>query len=159
MLRKVKLCLRHPALRRYLVLLPGVMINRRPYATDLSDARWALIEPVLSAWRAGCAGPRLPPASPPYQSVYGYCAAREKDGTTAAIRDLLRRRVREQAGRAGEPAAALLDAQSVKTSGTPPDLAGHRRRESCRVGSYAGPAGWLLRSRRLAGVSVPDRPA
>jgi len=24
---------------------------RRPYATDLSDARWALIEPVLSAWR------------------------------------------------------------------------------------------------------------
>jgi hypothetical protein len=27
------------------------MIDRRPYATDLSDARWALIEPVLSAWR------------------------------------------------------------------------------------------------------------
>ena len=51
MLRKVKLCSRHPALRRYLVLLPGVMIDRRPYATDLSDARWALIEPVLSAWR------------------------------------------------------------------------------------------------------------
>jgi len=26
--------------------------TRRPYATDLSDARWALIEPALSAWRA-----------------------------------------------------------------------------------------------------------
>jgi hypothetical protein len=61
MLRKVKLCSRHPALRRYLVLLPGVMINRRPSATDLSDARWSLIEPVLSAWRAGraAAGPAI----------------------------------------------------------------------------------------------------
>ncbi len=27
------------------------MSNRRAYRTDLSDARWALIEPVLSAWR------------------------------------------------------------------------------------------------------------
>ena len=28
------------------------MTSRLPYATDLSDARWALIEPTLSAWRA-----------------------------------------------------------------------------------------------------------
>src|SRR5712691_5859609 len=28
------------------------MTSRRLYRTDLSDARWALIEPVLSAWRA-----------------------------------------------------------------------------------------------------------
>src|ERR1019366_2004131 len=111
MLRKVKLCSRHPALRRPLVLLPGVMINRRPYATDLSDARSALIEPVLSAWRAGrqparpspsrshdrreivnavlhvnragCAWHLLPHDFPPNQRVYGYCAAREKEGTTA----------------------------------------------------------------------------
>lgn len=25
---------------------------RKPYPSDLSDARWALIEPVLTAWRA-----------------------------------------------------------------------------------------------------------
>src|SRR5436190_1477504 len=30
----------------------AVVTNRRTYRTDLSDARWALIEPVLSAWRA-----------------------------------------------------------------------------------------------------------
>jgi transposase len=30
--------------------------SRRPYRTDLSDARWALIEPMLSAWRAKRAG-------------------------------------------------------------------------------------------------------
>jgi transposase len=172
MLRKVKLCIRHPALRRYLVLLPGVMINRRPYATDLSDARWSLIEPVLSAWRAGraaagpaitqpvhdrreivnailhvnragCAWHLLPHDFPPYQSVYGYCAAREKDGTTAAIRDLLRRRVREQAGRAGEPTAAILDAQSVKTSGNPPESS-----QGIDAGNHAG---WVVMPGRLAG--------
>ena len=34
------------------MLLVSVMTKRLPYATDLSDARWALIEPTLSAWRA-----------------------------------------------------------------------------------------------------------
>ncbi|GGR92183.1 hypothetical protein GCM10010269_34250 [Streptomyces humidus] len=29
-----------------------VMAERRAYPSDLSDARWELIEPVLSAWRA-----------------------------------------------------------------------------------------------------------
>jgi transposase len=28
------------------------MSPRRAYRTDLSDARWALIEPILAAWRA-----------------------------------------------------------------------------------------------------------
>ncbi len=28
------------------------MSEQRPYPSDLSDARWHLIEPVLSAWRA-----------------------------------------------------------------------------------------------------------
>jgi transposase len=150
MLRKVKLCLRHPALRRYLVLKIGVVIDRRPYATDMSDARWALLVPVLSAWRAGraaaglglaapahdlreivnailyvnragCAWHLLPHDFPPYQTVYGYYAAWEKDGTTAAIHDLLRGKVRERAGRAAEPTAAILDAQSVKTSCNPPE--------------------------------------
>ena len=34
---------------------------RRPYRTDLSDARWALIEPTLSAWRAGRVGLGISP--------------------------------------------------------------------------------------------------
>ena len=150
MLRKVKLCLRHPALRRYLMLLLSVMINRRPYATDLSDARWALIEPVLSAWRqaraeagpglsepvhdlreivnailyvnrAGCAWQLLPHDLPPYRTACGYYARREKDGTTGAIHDLLRGKVREQAGPSPEPTAAITDARVVKTSSSAPE--------------------------------------
>ena len=121
------------------------MASRRPYATDLSDARWALIEPVLSAWRAeraaaglglaspvhdlreivnailyvnraGCAWHLLPHDFPPYKTVFDYYAKWERDGTTQAIHDLLRARARERAGRAAEPTAAIIDAQSVKTS-------------------------------------------
>ena len=28
-----------------------VVSERKPYPSDLSDARWALIEPTLTAWR------------------------------------------------------------------------------------------------------------
>jgi len=123
---------------------------RRPYATDLSDARWALIEPVLSAWRAGraeaglglaepvhdlreivnailyvnragCAWHLLPHDFPPYTPIYDYYAKWEKDGTTEAIHDLLRARVREQAGRSSGPTAAIIDARVVKTSSNAPE--------------------------------------
>jgi transposase len=119
--------------------------ERRPYPTDLSDARWALIDPVLSAWRAkraaaglglsapvhdlreivnaimyvnraGCAWHLLPHDFPPWKTVYDYYAKWEKDGTAQDLHDLLRRQVRERAGRAAEPTAAIIDAQSVKTS-------------------------------------------
>ncbi|MHB1874400.1 MAG: transposase [Streptosporangiaceae bacterium] len=112
------------------------MTSRRAYRTDLSDARWALIGPVLSAWRAARAGAGLglsPPVHelreivnailyvnrtgmaweylphdfPPYKTVYDYYAKWEAGGTTEAVHDLLRAKVREQAGRAGEPTAPV----------------------------------------------------
>jgi transposase len=99
---------------------------------SLSDARWALIEPALSAWRArraeaglalsgpvhelreivnailyvspaGCAWHLLPHDFPPYKTVYGYHSAWDKDGTAGAVHDLLRAKAREQADRSPEP--------------------------------------------------------
>src|SRR5216684_9332698 len=99
------------------------MSPRRAYRTDLSDARWALIEPILAAWRAaraeaglglsepvhdlreivdailyvnrtGCAWEYLPHDFPPFKTVYGYFAAWRDDGTTERIHDVLRRRLR-----------------------------------------------------------------
>lgn len=126
------------------------MTSRRLYRTDLSDARWALLEPVLSAWRRARAGAGLglsspvhdlreivnailyvnrtriaweylPHDFPPYKTVYDYYAKWEADGTTEQIHDLLRGKVREAAGRSGQPSAAILDAQSVKTSSNVPE--------------------------------------
>lgn len=125
------------------------MASRRAYRTDLSDARWELIEPVFSLWRAaraeaglrlaapvhdlreivnavlyvnrtGIAWEYLPHDFPPWKTVYDYYAKWEADGTTQAIHDLLVARVREQAGRSPEPAAAIIDARVVKTSSNAP---------------------------------------
>jgi transposase len=128
----------------------AVMTSRRLYRTDLSDARWALIEPVLSTWRQaraeaglGLSGPvhdlreivnailyvnrtgiaweYLPHDFPPCKTVYDYYAKWEADGTTEQIHDLLRRRVRAAAGRREQPSAAILDAQTIRTSGNVPE--------------------------------------
>ena len=124
---------------------------RRAYPSDLSDARWALIEPIVAAWRAaraeqslginqpihdlrdivnailyvnrtGMAWAYLPHDFPPPSTVYWYYAEWEKDGITETIHEMLRRRVREAAGRPAEPTAALADAQSVKTSSNVPEI-------------------------------------
>jgi transposase len=126
------------------------MIVRRAYRSDLSDARWVLVEPVLSAWRqaragaglglsepvhnlreivnailhvnrTGIAWEYLPHDFPPCKTVYDYYAKWEADGTTEAIHELLRRKVREQAGRSPEPTAAIIDARVVKASSNAPE--------------------------------------
>jgi len=126
------------------------MSDRRPYPSDLSDARWELIEPVLTAWRAVRRGrgldigrpPRhdlrrimdailyvdrtgipwryLPHDFPPWATVYGYFAAWQKDGVLDQLAAMLRSLVREHGGRDPEPSACVLDAQSVKTSANVP---------------------------------------
>jgi hypothetical protein len=45
----------------------------------------------------------------------------EKEGVTEAIHELLRGRVRRAAGRTEEPSAAVIDSQTVKTSGNVPE--------------------------------------
>ncbi|WP_329474091.1 IS5 family transposase [Streptomyces sp. NBC_01723] len=119
------------------------MSARRPYRSDVSDARWALIEPVFAAWRARRTGPGtaarahdareivnailyanrtgipweyLPHDFPPYKTIYDYYAKWEADGTTRQVHDLLRDETCQLHGRSVQPTAAVADAQSVKTS-------------------------------------------
>ena len=124
------------------------MSDRRAYRTDLSDARWALIEPILTKWRAdrvglGISPPKhglrelvnailyvnrtgvqweyLPHDFPPAKTVYHYYALWQADGTTEAIHNALRTKVRVHKGRQEEPTAAIIDSQSVKTSSNVPE--------------------------------------
>ncbi len=116
------------------------MSDRKPYKSDLSDERWALIEPVISAWKAdhpsptghqgryeireivnailyqgrtGCQWDYLPHDLPPKSAVYYYFAAWRDDGTDVKINDLLRWQVREKAGRSEDPSLVVIDTQSV----------------------------------------------
>lgn len=126
------------------------MSERRAYPSDLSDARWELVEPVLAAWRferrgrtldfgrppehelreildailyvdrTGVQWRYLPHDFPPWETCYGYLTKWEKAGIFAQLNGLPRKLVREKEGRGGEPSACIVDAQSVKTSTSVP---------------------------------------
>jgi transposase len=80
-----------------------------------------IVNAILYVNRTGIAWEYLPHDFPPYKTVHGYFALWEKEGITEAIHDALRGEVRRAAGRSPEPTAAILDAQTVKTSGNVPE--------------------------------------
>lgn len=113
-------------------------MNRKAYPTDLKDAEWAILEPLLPKAkpggrprsvdlreilnaifyreRTGCAWEMLPHDFPPAKTVYDYFNNWSQDGIWEQINGILVRRVREAAGRDPEPSAAIIDSQSVKTT-------------------------------------------
>jgi transposase len=118
--------------------------RRRVYPSDMTDAEWALIEPMLPApaWLAGRGGRpaehcrrdvvdairylvkegitwrAMPIDLPPWSTVYDYVAGWQASGATAAMHDQLRDQVRVAAGRRPEPTAAITDSQSVRAAET-----------------------------------------
>lgn len=111
---------------------------RKPYPTDLKDAEWAILAPLLPEAksggrprrvdlrevlnaifyreRTGCAWEMLPHDLPPPKTVYDYFNKWSQDGTWERINATLARRVRQAEGRDPEPSAAIIDSQSVKTT-------------------------------------------
>jgi putative transposase len=116
--------------------MPGV---HRPYPSDLSDAEWALLAPLLPPparcgrprkWpdrriadavfyvlRSGGAWRLLPREFPPWQTVYARFRRWRVSGTLYRVHAVLRAHVRATEGRAPEPSAAVIDSQSTKTTG------------------------------------------
>jgi putative transposase len=112
--------------------------NVCPYPTDLTDAQWKLIEPllpkpkckrrpreiplreivnaILYLLRTGCAWRLLPRDLPKWQTVYTYFRRWRLAGVWKKIHDLLREKTRRHAGRKSTPSAAIVDSQSVKTT-------------------------------------------
>ncbi|WP_380284050.1 IS5 family transposase [Kitasatospora purpeofusca] len=121
------------------------MAERKPYPSDLSDARWALIEPILTAWRkarldrrptgqlakvdlrdvfnailyvnrTGIPWKYLPRDFPNHGTVYAYYAAWRDEGIFAQLNYDLAGLARVKEGRKPGPTASVIDTQSVKTS-------------------------------------------
>ena len=107
------------------------------YASDVTDAQWALIEPLIPVYRwgrpreldmrqvvkaifyllkTGCQWERLPKTYPNYNSVYYYFARWSNEGVWETINTALREQVRVAAGRNAQPSAASIDSQRVKTT-------------------------------------------
>ena len=108
---------------------------RKPYPSDLTDAQWAIIEPLIptsgvgrpriidlrevvnaifSLNRSGCHWDMLPHDLPARSTVHDYFAQWRDDGTWQAILDALRRAVRQAQGRESQPSMACIDSQTVK---------------------------------------------
>ena len=117
--------------------------TRRPrYPSDMSQAEWAVCEPLLPApaWLAGRGGRpaswcmrdivdairylthngpvwrALPADFPPAGTVYWWTDKWQADRSTEQMHADLRDRVRAAAGRSTRPSAAIIDSQSVKGS-------------------------------------------
>jgi transposase len=108
------------------------------YASRLTDAEWALIEPHMPAVkrlgrpretelrtvldaifdiaRTGCQWRMLPQDSPPFTIVQGYFYDWRDDGLFERINFELLLQAREAPGREASPSAGVIDSQSVKTT-------------------------------------------
>ena len=104
--------------------------------TDLSDAEWQVVQPLLPpeaktgrprqpplrtlvtaivyVLRAGCAWRLLPREFPPWKPVLPSLRRWRLDGTWERAQRRLRQRLRVQLGREPEPSAGSIDSQSVK---------------------------------------------
>jgi transposase len=106
------------------------------YPSDLTDAEWALVEPMIPPAKhggrrrqvnvrevlngifyvlsTGCQWNAVPKDLPPKSTIYDYLDLWDWDGTLERIHHALYIATREKAGREASPTAAIIDAQSAK---------------------------------------------
>jgi putative transposase len=111
---------------------------RKPYPSDLTDARWKILKPLIPPAkpggrprevdmrevlntlryqaRTGCQWDMLPHDLLAKSTVYDYFAQWRDDGIWQRIVDALRPKVRVAAGREPTPRVAYIDSQTVKTT-------------------------------------------
>lgn len=109
--------------------------ERTSYPTDLTDDQWKLIEPLFAHMRVykwtkrelmnavlylvktGCQWRQLPNDFPPWKTVYSFFRRASLSGLIDKLLYEVLGLVREKAGKPGYPTYAIIDSQSVKTTG------------------------------------------
>ena len=113
-------------------------LMRKRYPSDLTDAQWEILAPlipepaadsprepiprreivngILYLLRTGCSWRQMPHDLPNGKTVYHYFRLWKRAGIWDQAMSSLRREVRTQMGREPEPSAAIIDSQSIKTS-------------------------------------------
>jgi putative transposase len=126
-------------------------MERQRYPTDVTDAEWAILEPLVPPvkpggrprqvdlrevfnaifylLRGGIPWRMLPHDFPPWKTVYHYFRLWRLDGTWEKLNARLREQVRSQSGREATPSAGVMDSQSARTTerGDPVATMGARR--------------------------------
>lgn len=115
-------------------------MTRKPYPSDLTDAEWKEVEPLIHSGvyrsagakgkysrremlnaifyvlRTGCQWTDLPHDFPPWKSVYSQFLRWRDRNLFPQINQSLRRKLRTVVGRTADPSAGIVDSQSVKTT-------------------------------------------
>jgi transposase len=108
------------------------------YPSDLTDAEWAHVEPLIPPARrggnrrhvverevvnglmyilsTGCQWRAIPKDLPARSTLYDYFDLWSYDGTLDRLHDALYVKCREHTGRDARPTAAIIDSQSVKSA-------------------------------------------
>lgn len=117
----------------------ALVMKRQRYSTDLSDAQWERLRPLLETpkykggrpreyplceivnallyyVKNGCSWRDLPHDLPQWSNVSDHFRRWKENGLLEKVHDALREEVREAEGRERTPSAAVLDAQSVRTA-------------------------------------------
>jgi putative transposase len=121
--------------------LPSARTPR--YPSDMTDAEWMMVAPLVPAGGSDPRGGRppthsrrdivdairyvahnggvwraLPADFPPWKTVYHYHTQWTADGTVNRLHNALREQVRQAEARRPDPSAALVDSQSVRAAET-----------------------------------------
>src|SRR6202048_849880 len=108
------------------------------YPSDLTDAEWALVEPMIPTTKrggprsgvnvrevlnaifyvlsTGCQWQALPKDLPPKSTAHSYFMLWDWDGTLERIHHALYVETREREGREASPTAAIIDSQSARAA-------------------------------------------
>ena len=108
------------------------------YPSDLTDAEWALVEPMIPPAKrggrrrevnvrevlnaifyvlsTGCQWQALPKDLPPKSTAHSYFMLWDWDGTLERVHHALYVATREREGRDASPTAAIIDSQSAKAA-------------------------------------------
>lgn len=94
-------------------LIPAARPGGRPRKTDMRSAMNA----ILYLLRTGCPWRYLPrDGFPPRSTVYNIFRNFQRDGTWEAIWAVLQMTLRERLGREASPSAGVLDSQTLKSA-------------------------------------------